>query len=76
MEIDVKTNSETKFFNLKKGDTFSFQGYMWMKLEHTVRDIEDSYSYLANAVSLKSGAVAEFNDNDKVIFVRTKLINA
>ena len=45
-----------------------------MKLEHTVRDIEDSY--LANAVSLKSGAVAEFNDNDKVIFVRTKLINA
>lgn len=74
MEIDVKTNSETKFFNLKKGDTFSFQGYMWMKLEHTVRDIEDSY--LANAVSLKSGAVAEFNDNDKVIFVRTKLINA
>lgn len=73
MEIDVKV-SETKFFNLKKGDTFSFQGYMWMKLEHTVRDIENCH--LANAVSLKSGAVAEFNDNDKVIFVRTKLINA
>jgi hypothetical protein len=36
--------------------------------------IEDSY--LANAVSLKSGAVAEFNDNDKVIFVRTKLVSA
>lgn len=74
MEIDVRTNSETKFSNLKKGDTFSFQGYMWMKLEHTVRDTEDSY--LANAVSLVSGTVADFNDNDKVIFVKTKLVNA
>lgn len=74
MEIDVKTNNETKFFNLKKGDTFSFKGNMWMKLEHTVRDIEDSH--LANAVSLKFGSVAEFNDNDKIVFVKTKVINA
>lgn len=74
MNIDVETNNETKFSNLKKGDTFSFQGNMWMKLEHIVRDTEDSY--YANAVSLKFGSVAEFNDNDKVVFVKTKLVNA
>lgn len=74
MEIDVKTNNEVEFSNLKRGDTFSFQGNMWMKLEHIVRDIEDSYS--GNAVSLRYGSVAKFNDNDKIILIKTKLVNA
>lgn len=74
MKLDVKINEETKFSNLKKGDTFSFQGNMWMKLEHIVRDTEDNYC--ANAVSLEFGSVAKFGDDEKVIFAETKLVNA
>lgn len=73
MEVNVKTNMEAKFSNLKKGDTFSFQGNMWMKLEETLKDQD---GYYVNAISLEFGSGAKFNDNDKIIFVKTKLVNA
>lgn len=74
MEIDVKLNGETKFSNLKSGDTFSFRNNVWMKLKHTVR-VTKNGGY-GNAVSLEYGSVAEFDDDDKITLIKTKLVNA
>lgn len=74
MEINVNTNKEAKFSNLKSGDTFFFQGNMWMKLAETLKEVKDGY--YVNAVSLEFGTGAKFNDNDKIFFIKTKLVNA
>ena len=73
VDVNVKTNREIKFSNLKQGDTFSFQDNMWMKLEETLKDQD---GYYVNAISLEFGSGAEFNDNDKIIFVKTRLVDA
>ena len=73
MEIDVKLNGEIKFSNLKGGDTFSFRNNVWMKLKHRVT--KDG-GYYGNAVLLEYGSVAEFDDDDKITLIKTKLVNA
>ena len=74
MKIDVKTNNETKFSNLTGGDTFSYHDGIWMKLDHTVKGMLDNHR--GNAVFLETGDITEFDDDDKITLVKTKLVNA
>lgn len=72
MNVNVQTYDINFFKNIKEGETFCYMKEVYMKLRGVI-----SYDgHLINAVSLNTGRPTEFSDNDLVVAVKTKLVNA
>lgn len=72
MNVNVQTYDRNFFKNIRKGETFCYMKEVYIKLSGVI-----SYDgYLINAVSLNTGRPTEFSDNDLVVAVETKLVNA
>jgi hypothetical protein len=67
MKIDVKYNDlKTKFADLEPGDTFAYNGTIFMK----ILDVERPTGTIYNAVKLGTGELYTFTKSDCVNNVR------
>lgn len=76
MKIDVNFKNTNRFGDLRGGDTFWYElsGTLWMKLIITYDG--DNVETIYNAVALDDGTLSEFGDNEVIIPIKTKVINA
>lgn len=74
MKIDV-LNGTCCFESISAGETFYYapSGTMWIKLDEP---LFDAYKNLYNAVALDDGIPTHFADDDMVVVIPTKLVNA
>jgi len=71
MKITKKYNDGiVNFSTLEVGDTFMSGNIVYLRID----DIIDQYGELVNAISLDSGDVIGFGDDDRVKVVQTELI--
>ena len=75
MKIDVELNIGKSFGELLAGETFYYvpSGAMWIRLDSPLFDENGN---LYNAVALDDGIPSHFDDDDKVLVIPTKLVNA
>ena len=75
MKIDVSLNVGKSFSEVLSGETFYYvpSGVMWIKLDNP---LFDEYGNPYNAVALDDGIVSHFDEDDKVMIIPTKLVNA
>ena len=75
MKIDVNVEPKTTTIDdLVSGDTFYFEpsGVMWMKISEEI----EIYDGIANAVSLDDGTLSRFYNYEKIVPIKTKVVNA
>lgn len=76
MKIDVTIN-EKSFSEIESGETFYYEpsGTMWIRLDLDI-PLFDKRGKLYNAVALDDGVASHFENDDKVMIIPTKLVNA